>query len=66
MKKIYVGCFDEAQLAAGADKTAVETAMSETGLQYTETEIVQKRGIIVGLKIWVCNRDTVLAKKMNL
>ena len=58
MKKgIFVGTFDEKDLQLGIDKVKVAAAKQETGLKYTNTEYVKKRGQIVGIKIWVCSID---------
>ena len=55
MKKgIFVGEFSVDQIDSGADRIAVEKVKAETGLSYTNTEIVKKCGVPVGLKIWVC------------
>lgn len=50
---ILVGLFDEKDLTDGTYKKAVEKAKAETGLQYTETKIVKRKGKTY-LKIWVC------------
>ena len=58
MKKgIYVGEFNERDLDSGADKAAVAKKMAETGLSYTNTEVVYKNGRSIGMKIWVCSAD---------
>ena len=58
MKKgVYVGEFNENDLDNGADKVAVAKKMAETGLSYTSTEVVYKKGKPVGLKIWVCSAE---------
>lgn len=53
----YVGQFTEQDLAEGKDRAAVEQAQKETGLAYTNTEIVYKHGKPSGLKIWVCDYE---------
>lgn len=57
--QVYVGEFSESDLDAGIDKKAVSEAMERTGLKYTNTMFVKKRGKIVALKIWVCDFDDV-------
>lgn len=56
-KGILVGTFSESDLDEGADRKAVEAAMAETGLNYTNTEPVYSRGKIVGLRIYVCTLE---------
>jgi len=58
MAQVYVGCFNEADLNEGRDKSLVARKMAETGLNYTNTKIVYKNGVPAGLKIWVCDKDT--------
>lgn len=58
MKRVFVGCFNEAQMDRHEDMVAVQKAMRETSLEYIDTELVKKRGQITGLKIWVCDRET--------
>lgn len=48
-----VGDFNEKDLINGTDKKAVEKAKQETGLQYTQTKIIKKKGEMY-LRIWVC------------
>lgn len=54
-KGIYVGRFNEQECRDGIDKKVVFQKMEETGLKYTNTRFVKKRGEIVGLDVWVCN-----------
>jgi len=58
---IYVGRFNEEQLAADDDRAAVQKAMNDTGMQYVHTELVKKNGQYVAMKIWVCSREEYLA-----
>lgn len=53
-KGILVGTFNEADCAMGIDKTKTALAKERTGLKYTNTEYVKKKGEIVGLRIYVC------------
>ena len=53
----FVGYFNEHDLAEGKDRIAVEKAQKELGLLYTNSEIVYKRGVPSGLKIWVCDYE---------
>ena len=39
--KVLVGDFNEKQLIAGEDKTAINKAMEETGLKYPISKIVK-------------------------
>lgn len=57
--QIYVGEFTESDLDAGKDKALVAEAKERTGLKYTNTKLVKKRGKIVALKIWVCDFESV-------
>lgn len=57
MKKVLVGTFSEKDLESGLDKIKVAEKKKETGLKYTETKHVIKKGIITGLRIWVCDLD---------
>ena len=53
--QVYVGEFTESDLNAGKDKELVAEAMEKTGMKYTNTKMVKKRGKIVSIKIWVCD-----------
>lgn len=52
---LYVGLFDDKDLATGKDKEAVAKAKEQTGLNYTKTQLVSKGKKFVGIKIWVCS-----------
>jgi hypothetical protein len=54
-KGYYVGCFDENDIANKLDKKALEKAKEETGLKYTNQEIVYKNKKPVGIKLYVCD-----------
>lgn len=56
-KGIYVGRFNEEDITNGIDKKATQEKMSETGLKYTNTRYVIKKGQIVALDVWVCNAE---------
>lgn len=58
-KGYYVGCFDKNDIANNLDKKAVQTAQEKTGLEYTNQEIVYKNKKPVGLKLYVCDLQTV-------
>lgn len=53
-KGVFVGCFSEKEIDAGADKIAIEAAREKTGLQYTNMEIDYKRKVI---KVYVCTAE---------
>jgi hypothetical protein len=55
--KVYVGQFGENELAEGIHKIRIKAAKTETGLNYTKTEFVKRKGKIVGMKVWVCDVD---------
>ena len=40
---------------AGEEKIAIEKAKAETGLNYINTTFVKKKGLIVGMDIYVCD-----------
>ena len=54
---IFVGCFNEEQIRNKEDMKVVEKTKEETGLQYVKTDYVKKKNKIIGLKIWVCDRN---------
>ena len=54
---ILVGQFNEKQLRNGEDKACVEKMKKETGLKYTRTRIIKKKGIPVALKIWLLTSE---------
>lgn len=56
-KGILVGTFSMDDLDAGKDTEAVMAAEEETGLRYTNTELVRSKGNIVGLRVYVCTLD---------
>lgn len=49
-KWYYVGRFNEKDIRAGLDKKAVEKAKEETGLNYTNQEIVYKNQKPIAIK----------------
>ena len=53
-KGYYVGCFDENDIANKLDKKAVKKAKKETGLKYTNQEMVCKNKKPVVIKLYVC------------
>lgn len=55
---VLVGDFSEDDLKNKADKKAVEKKKEETGLKYTNTKIINKKGQRY-LRVWVCNLDEV-------
>lgn len=58
-KGYYVGYFDENDIANNLDEKAVQKAQEKTGLEYTNQEIVYKNKKPVGLKLYVCDLQTV-------
>ena len=54
-KGFYVGCFNEKDIAMGIDKKAVDKAKEETGLKYTNQELVLKNRKPIGIKMYVCD-----------
>ena len=57
-KGYYVGCFNENDIVNKIDKKAVEKIKKETGLKYTNQEIVYKNKKPVGIKLYVCDLKT--------
>lgn len=53
---IFVGKYDEHDLATGKDQIDVAKAKEETELKYTETKIVKEKGKTY-LKLWVCTAE---------
>ena len=56
---VYVGTFSDADIESGADIRAIAQKQRETGLQYTNSEIVTRHGKPIGLKVWVCGPEDV-------
>ena len=56
--QVYVGQFDSNDLIKDKDKIEVEKKRKETGLKYTNTKLVYKGKNIIGIKIWVCDVET--------
>lgn len=59
-KGYYVGRFSEKDIRAGLDKKAVEKAKEETGLSYTNQEIVYKNQKPIAIKLYVCDLEHML------
>jgi len=59
MGKVLVGTFSEQDLICGTDKVAIDKAKKETGLKYTQSQFIKKKGKIVGMTVWVCTADLV-------
>lgn len=55
---VLVGDFSEDDLKNKVDKKAVEKKKEETGLKYTNTKIIHKKGQRY-LRVWVCSVDEV-------
>lgn len=58
--QVYVGEFQAKDLSAGRDKSEVKLMMAKTGLKYTNTKLVKRKGEIVGIKIWVCDAESMI------
>lgn len=58
MNKVLVGTFNEEDLAQGRDKIAVSEAKEKYNLKYTNTKLIKRGGVIIGIRIWVCDMDT--------
>ena len=56
-KGYYVGRFNEKDIRDGLDKKAVEKAKEETGLKYTNQEIVYKNQEPIAIKLYVCDLE---------
>ena len=54
---IPVGTFSEADMVNGVDKAAVKAAKEKYDLDYTNQEMIIKKGAIYSLKLYVCNID---------
>ena len=59
-KGYYVGRFNEKDIRDGLDKKAVEKAKEETGLKYTNQEIVYKNQEPIAIKLYVCDLEHML------
>lgn len=59
-KGYYVGRFNEKDIRASLDKKAVEKAKKETGLNYTNQEIVYKNQKPIAIKLYVCDLEHML------
>ena len=57
-KGFFVGQFNEEDIKYKRDKVAVEKAKAETGLKYTNQEIICKNRKPVGIKLYVCDVNT--------
>lgn len=55
---VLVGDFSEDDLKNKVDKKAVKKKQEETGLKYTNTKIINKKGQRY-LRVWVCSVDEV-------
>ena len=51
----FVGEFSESDITNGLDQICVANVQKQTGLKYTNTELVKRNGKIVGIKIWACD-----------
>lgn len=58
--QVYVGEFSVKDLSEGRDKSEVKLMMAKTGLKYTNTKLVKRKGEIVGIKIWVCDAESMI------
>lgn len=56
-KGILIGTYDENDLKNGKDKSDVLKISRETGLKYTNTEILKSKGKIIGMKIYACKAE---------
>lgn len=58
--QVYVGEFSVKDISEGRDKSEVKLMMAKTGLKYTNTKLVKRKGEIVGIKIWVCDAESMI------
>ena len=58
--QVYVGEFSVKDISEERDKSEVKLMMAKTGLKYTNTKLVKRKGEIVGIKIWVCDAESMI------
>ena len=58
--QVYVGEFSVKDISEGRDKSEVKLMMAKTGLKYTNTKLVKRKGEIVGIKIWLCDAESMI------
>lgn len=63
MTEVFVGQYDEKDVKSGNADRDVQAAKDKTGLTYTYTRYVKKRGQIVGFKVWVCDLECWVEKE---
>ena len=56
-KGVYVGQFNEQQVAQGIDKMELAKVQAKTGLGYVNQQVIVKKGVAVGLKLWACRAE---------
>lgn len=56
--KIYIGRFNEDYIRNGKDKDIVKNEKAKTGLKYTLTKFIKRKGEIIAMDIWLCDVDT--------
>lgn len=59
--KVYIGEFTEDDLVNGRDKEAINKALEKeelksNGIKYIESELIRKKGKIVGIKVWLTDK----------
>ncbi len=51
--KIYIGRFNQDDIENNRDKDVIDSEMRRTGLKYVNTEIIKRKGKIIGMDIYL-------------
>ena len=56
-KGIFVGTFNDRDIALGVDKVAVRKMQAVTGYNYTNSFLVKRNGNVIGIRLYVCSKE---------
>ena len=51
--KVYIGRFNQDDIENNRDKDVIDSEMRRTGLKYVNTEIIKRKGKIIGMDIYL-------------
>lgn len=56
-KGYFIGEFNEEEIRNNTAENKAREFMKESGLKYTNTEVVYDKGVPVSMKVYICGHD---------
>ena len=55
--QVYVGRFNQDDIENNRDKDVIDSEMKRTGLKYTKTKIIKRKGEIIGIDVYLTDAE---------